>query len=570
MPEIIRDIPIESIKELYRNAEELFLVIDAEKNTEFLNENAKNLFGSIKKIDEIEHFFSFNVCLLDREKFFDYNPIQEALNSRILFKAETLFQLDSDSYRNLALRSFHVNDKKIIILSDLTEKIQNISLKNQAKETEKLIEKLEKENKEFSDLKEKAQTLAIRTGLINKISAKIRDTLDIEEIIQTAVEEVCKTLGLSLGFYAEISKNTNAAIIKNIWENEKFETTLNKDALLSDDLFDKAINDQKSCVSAIITDKIKGDSRAKLTTPVIYHNEIFGALSFLHSASKKQWHAEEISLIEGIASQLASAINQAKLFNALDEQKTNLEKTLLELKQTQTQLIQSEKMASLGQLVAGVAHEINTPIGSINSNNDIFSKCIEKIKNNPQNVENYSEIFQDTIKINSEAVKRVNSIVMALKNFARLDEADYKESDINEGIKSTLMLINHELKGRIKVTSEFENLPLVSCYPNQLNQVFMNILVNACQSIEKTGEIKIRTENHNDKIKIIISDTGKGISKEHLERIFDPGFTTKGVGVGTGLGLSICYQIIQKHRGSIKAESIQDRGSTFTIELPVK
>jgi len=571
MPKTLKKLCIESIISLYRNSEELLIILDAENNIIFLNNNAKNLFGNIKKIKEIEHFFSFNVCILDRKKFLDYNPIHEITNFNTLFRAETLFQIDSNSYRNLNIRSFSIDNKKIIILSDVTEKIQNTSLKTIIEENKKTIERLEKENKEFSQLKEKAQTLAIRTGLINKISNKIRDGFDIEEIIQTAVEEISKTLEISQGFYAEVLNGQKELIIKHLWENEKLkkikEINPEKDSLLK-----KTLDNKSSNTSNIIIDKNTGDSRAKLITPIIYHNEILGILSFLHATSKKHWHKEEINLIEGLAAQLASAINQAKLFNELEKQKLNLENALFELKQAQSQLIQSEKMASLGQLVAGVAHEINTPMGSIKSNNDIFVKCIQKIQAKPTetDMQKYSEILEDTLKVNSEAIKRINSIVKALKNFARLDEAEYKETDIHEGIKSTLMLINHEIKGRIQIIEEFGELPLINCYPNQLNQVFMNILVNACQSIKKTGSIKIKTENHADKIKIFISDTGKGIDKEHLERIFDPGFTTKGVGVGTGLGLSICYQIIQKHKGSIKAESTCGKGSVFIIELPAK
>ncbi|OGH94922.1 MAG: hypothetical protein A2039_10270 [Candidatus Melainabacteria bacterium GWA2_34_9] len=572
MPESLKNLSIESIINLYKNSEELLLVVNAEKNLIFLNNSAKNLFGDIKKITEIEHFFSFNVCILDRDKFFDYNPIHEIINFDTFFSAETLFQLDSNLYRNLNIRSFGAQNKKIIILSDVTEKIQNISLKSLITENEKTIENLQKENKEFSELKEKAQTLAIRTGLINKVSNKIRDGLDIEEIIQTAVEEISKTLDVGQGFYAEVLNNKELTV-KHSWAAEKKEyKKVNKIYPDEDALLKKSLENKVSSTSTVIIDNNTGDSRPKLITPIIYNNEILGILSFLHSTSKKHWHKEEITLIEGIAAQLASAINQAKLFNELEEQKLDLEKALLELKQTQSQLIQSEKMASLGQLVAGVAHEINTPIGSIKCNNDIFIKCIQKIQTAPTQAElkNYSEILDDTLKVNAEAIKRINSIVKALKNFARLDEAEYKETDIHEGIKSTLMLINHEIKGRVQIIEEFGNLPFINCYPNQLNQVFMNILINACQSINKNGAIKIKTENLSNKIKILISDTGKGIPEKNLERIFDPGFTTKGVGVGTGLGLSICYQIIQKHKGTIKAENNPDQGSTFIIELPVK
>lgn len=518
---MIKTLSTELVIDLYRNSEELLLVLDADKNIVFLNNSAKYLFKNIKNIKEIENFFSFNTCVLDKERFFDYNPIQELMSSNVSFVAETLFQIDTDLYRNLNIRSFSLEDKKIVIMSDITEKVQNNVLRELVGGNEKYIEKLEKENKEFSQLEEKARTLAIRTGLINRISAKIRDSFDIDEIIQTVVEEISKTLDLSNGYYSE-----------NVSESKYTENSFS------------------------------------IAIPVIYHGEIFGKLMFSKPSGGNKFHPEEISLIEGIASQLASAINQAKLYNELEKQKLDLENALSELKQAQIQLVQSEKMASLGQLVAGVAHEINTPIGSINSNNDIFDKCIKKIKQNPQDTEKFSSIMEDTIKINFEAIKRINAIVKALKNFARLDEAEYKETDIHECIKNTLMLINHEIKGRIEVVEDFGELPLINCYPNLLNQVFMNILVNACQSIEKEGKIIIKTEKSPDKVRIIVSDTGKGISEEHLERIFDPGFTTKGVGVGTGLGLSICYRIIKKHNGTISVESELGKGSKFTIELP--
>ncbi len=571
MPDTLKDISIESLIDLYRNSDELFLAVDSGKNIVFSNSSAKNLFGEIKNIKEIEQFFSFNICILDREKFFDYNPIHEVMTSNISFRAETLYQLDSNLYRNLNLRSFSIKNKKIIILSDITEKIQNIELKNLIEENQKIVEHLEQQNKMFSELREQAQTLAIRTGLINAVSNKIRSSFDIGEIIQTTVEEISKTLGLSHTFYAEIiNQNNSELIVKHSWtaKKEKFIKT-NKITSEKDFLLKKSIENKISNTSTVIIDNKTGESRIKLITPIIYHNEILGIFSLIHNSATKNWHEEEINLIEAIASQLASAINQTKLFNKLQIQKTDLEKTLLELKETQSQLVQSEKMASLGQLVAGVAHEINTPIGSIKSNNDIFIKCIQKIKDTPSDMEKYSEILDDTIKINSEAIKRINSIVKALKNFARLDEAEYKKTDIQEGIKSTLMLINHEVKGRIKIIEEYGNLPLINCYPNQLNQVFMNILVNAYQSIEKTGIIKVKTEKHKNKVKIFISDSGKGISKENIDRIFDPGYTTKGVGIGTGLGLSICYRIIQAHNGLIKVISSPANGSTFIIELPV-
>ena len=249
--------------------------------------------------------------------------------------------------------------------------------------------------------------------------------------------------------------------------------------------------------------------------------------------------------------------------------------------EVKAQLIQSEKMASLGLLIAGLAHEINTPLGAINSNNDTISRSLARIRQLFQNPDTSDALtrMHDTgrlIALMEEvcantclATERLISVVTSLKNFTRLDEADRKEADIHEGIDSTLTLVQHKLRNRILVEKQYGDIPLVECHPNRLNQVFMNLLVNAAQAIPERGTITIRTSRAGDSVRIAFSDTGVGIPEENLPRIFDPGFTTKGVGVGTGLGLPICYKIIQEHQGTIEVES-SNRGTTFTIVLPLK
>jgi len=237
-----------------------------------------------------------------------------------------------------------------------------------------------------------------------------------------------------------------------------------------------------------------------------------------------------------------------------------------------SQLIQSEKMAALGLLVAGVAHEINTPMGAIHSNNDIMTRAVGKVRKllerAPDNeVRRLLDILGEVCRNNEIATERIMKIVRNLKNFARLDEAERKKVDIHEGIESTLSLLRHQLKSRIRIVKCFGDIPEIECYPNELNQVFMNILVNAAQAIKHRGEITVKTWREGDRVKIAISDTGVGIPPENLSKVFDPGFTTKGVGLGTGLGLSICYKIVQEHRGTIEAESSK-QGTTFTISIP--
>jgi two-component system, NtrC family, sensor kinase len=237
------------------------------------------------------------------------------------------------------------------------------------------------------------------------------------------------------------------------------------------------------------------------------------------------------------------------------------------------QLFQSEKMAALGLLVAGVAHEINTPIGAIHSNNDIISRALAKIRKmvgpaKDKEIARLLDIMSEVCGNNEIAADRIMKIVRSLKNFARLDEAERKRAHIHEGIESTLTLIQHQLKKRIRVVKQFGEIPEIECHPNQLNQVFINVLVNAAQAIKERGEITVRTWRQGKSIKVSITDNGVGIPPENLSKIFDPGFTTKGVGVGTGLGLSICYKIIHDHHGTIEAESSR-RGTTFTISLPI-
>ncbi|MEE8578012.1 MAG: ATP-binding protein, partial [candidate division Zixibacteria bacterium] len=251
------------------------------------------------------------------------------------------------------------------------------------------------------------------------------------------------------------------------------------------------------------------------------------------------------------------------------------------LNEKHSQLVQAEKMASLGQLVAGVAHEINTPLGALASNNDLFKRSLKKFRNIvedeslPENLRADPHLMKliDSMEqlndVNLTASSRIVNIVRTLRDFARLDQADMDRVDIHAGIESTLMLVDHELKNRVELVKEYADLPAIMCFPNQLNQVFMNLLVNAAHAIEDKGRIIIRTLKENDELLVEIVDSGHGISKDNLKRIFDPGFTTKGFGVGTGLGLSIVHRIISDHKGRIEVESTEGKGTTFRVRLPI-
>ena len=268
------------------------------------------------------------------------------------------------------------------------------------------------------------------------------------------------------------------------------------------------------------------------------------------------------------------------------------------LKTNQVHLVQSEKMASLGQMAAGVAHEINNPVGFVTSNlgtlaeyTGVFKRLIEDYETLTDQVtpdQNTAEVLHRIAEMRQEedldfiredidallteslnGMNRVKEIVQGLKSFAHIDEAEMQIADINKGIEATLRVVWNELKYKCKVNTKLKPLPKIRCYPGQLNQVFMNLLVNAAHAMEDQGEITIETEATESKIIIRISDNGVGIPEEHLSKLFNPFFTTKPVGEGTGLGLSISYGIIRKHGGSIEVASKVGRGTTFTIYLPI-
>jgi len=282
----------------------------------------------------------------------------------------------------------------------------------------------------------------------------------------------------------------------------------------------------------------------------------------------------------------------------ISQARTDLKKKIFELeganqelKDTQAKLVHSAKMISLGQLVAGVAHELNNPIGFISSNmthlrdySEKLVKLVETAESNPQALSalkaelEYDYIVKDMPKLIAsceDGARRTKDIVLGLRNFSRLEEAKLKEIDIHESLDTTLNLLAGEIKNRVQINKHYEPIPNVACYASQINQVLMNILSNALQAIEGSGHIWISTEalrGSNDKtgkVQISIQDSGKGMSPEVLEKIFDPFFTTKGVGQGTGLGLSISYGILQSHGGEIQVRSEIGVGTEFTIIIPV-
>lgn len=291
----------------------------------------------------------------------------------------------------------------------------------------------------------------------------------------------------------------------------------------------------------------------------------------------------------------------ATLEQKVKERTQELSVALEELKASQAQLVQSEKMASLGQMVAGVAHEINTPLGYIKSNVEMTQDLFNETENlvtiydslvhllmsedvgeeelNSQlavvtemsNEFRENETFHETKELFKDVIyglEQISELVVNLKDFSRLDQARVADINLNECLDSVLVIGHNVIGGKIVIEKQYGDIPMIQCSPSHINQVFLNIVTNAAQAMDKEGSIYLRTQADNENVYVEIEDTGKGIPEDVIAKIFDPFFTTKPIGEGTGLGLSICYQIIEQHNGEIKVASEVGKGTKFSISLP--
>jgi len=458
-----------------------------------------------------------------------------------------------------------------------------------------------------------------------EVVAKLRESLDLDAIFKTTTQEICKSLQTDrvavYRFHADWSGEYIAEFVGDRWVklvNDNINTVW-QDSYLQETQGGRCRHNESFAVDDIYKAghsecHVKAleqiQARAYAIAPIFIGQELWGLLAAYQNSAPRHWETSEIKFITQIANQLGVALQQAQLHNQSKEQTEKLTQALHDLQQTQTQLIQTEKMSSLGQLVAGIAHEINNPVnfiyGNINHVNDYAQDLLSILNLYLQNTPNPSpEIRDRALEIDLEfiiedlpktlssmkiGIDRIRQIVLGLRNFSRLDQAEMKPVNIHEGIDSTLLILQHRLKAKpespaIKLVKEYSDLPLVECYAGPLNQVFMNVLSNAIDALEDykesqsksaTSQITIRTslgklEGNVKSIVIRIADNGPGIPESLKARICDPFFTTKPVGKGTGLGLSISYQIvIDKHGGAFKYDSQPGLGTEFWIEIPIK
>ncbi|RCJ39757.1 ATPase [Nostoc minutum NIES-26] len=436
-----------------------------------------------------------------------------------------------------------------------------------------------------------------RQELLATTVDKIRQSLDVETIFRTTTQAVRELLEVErvaiYRFNSDWSGKFVADSFKDGW---------------------KPVAQAQPIILETFEDTDEDDKlpRNETFVPIRQGETLWGLLVAYQNSQPRYWKDEEINLLAQVGVQLGIAIQQAELLEQTKRQTLELTQALQELKQTQTRLIQGEKMAGLGQLLAGVAHEINNPVSFIFGNlihlNEYIKELLNVIKIYRQNDSLFPEIKKqidksdlnfiiedlpktlESMKIGTE---RISQIVLSLRNFSRTDEAELKPVDIHEGLDSTLLILGHRLKNNnerpaIEIVKEYGNIPLLECYPAQLNQVFMNLLSNSVDALEEKFKnihyqhlesstlcpkiplnIWINTQFINNQILIRIADNGLGIPEEVRSHIFDPFFTTKSPGKGTGLGLSISYQIVvEKHHGHIKCSSKPGQGTEFLIEIP--
>ena len=545
--------------DFFRQFRDAVIILNKKHEVVYRNHTFKRWFKDFTNIKKLSHHSSFDICPLNSENIEIYSPIYHAVISKEDFFARISYQSELNRIFYYDLQAIKKGNYTIIFFTDVSAQNKLEGVYEENKKLKEKISELVEENDDLQKIKQKAQSQAIRIALINKVSNNIRESIDISQILQSALKELAIMFSAYKAYYAKA--DGQGFNIEEVYGEKK---SKNVSKISFDEKTMKTIGTKEIAISNSLIEYLGAnpfkEPVLRIIIPVHHMQNLMGVIVLL-SYQKRELN-EEIEILDAISSQLSNAITRAELYQKNIQTVKELKSAMKELKETQIQLINSEKMASLGQLVAGVAHEINTPVASIKSNNGIVAKLLGSIDD-----VDLKEMLSDINEIDKEAVNRISNIVTSLKKFVRLDEAELQEADINKELDLTLELIRHETKNRIEIVRNYGEIPAIKCFPNMLNQVFTNILINACQAIEGKGKIIITTEYKNKKLVVKIKDTGKGIPQNQLSKIFSAGFTTKGVGVGTGLGLAICTKIIEKHKGEITVNSEIGKGSEFVITI---
>lgn len=475
------------------------------------------------------------------------------------------------------------------------------------------------------------ELLSRRESLLFELANQIRNSLELDTILENAVQSIRSLLQIDRCnfiwyrrheepiYWEVVNEAKNPLLASHIGQYTTTEVAPFTQQLLTGQII--RIDEVKTFHDPALQDLLLTNGYTSiLSIPVETKLGEIGVICCGHCTGTRAWDDSEVELLQAVVAQLAIALDQAELYAQARQaartavaQAQELELAIKQLQTAQIQLVHSEKMSSLGQLVAGVAHEINNPVNFIHGNLTYASAYFHEVlgllrlyqeyfPNPPAVIQEEAEainiefISQDVPKLLSSmhrGTERIRSIVLSLRNFSRLDEAEMKIADINEGIENTLLILQHRLKSKdkhpeIQVFKEYGDLPPIECYPGQLNQVFLNILSNAVEAFELTHNnshkksspaITIQTnfvdssnsKQKSPKIVIRIADNGPGMTEEVQSRLFDPFFTTKPVGQGTGLGLSISYQIVvQHHHGVLTCTSAPGQGAEFCIEIPLQ
>lgn len=551
--------------EFLNNLTDSVCAFDSDKQIVFKNNLFISEFSGFSSFDRLKKRFNFNLCFLSSDSFTNVTPIDIILKNKENVHTICSFQNLKEEYKYYYIYSFDFDKYKILVFKDVTSSQELIGLKDKYSKLENNYNEVKETADKFLKQQELSQTQVLKMGIINRISLVIRETNDIETVLSSALEEINNFIGSYKTYFSMKEKNSfEIKYCVNCFDNGVI-------TQYEDDILAKIKNKEivvSSCIKEFHnSSEILPRGVTRVIIPVYNKNKLLGIIV---TFTKHKFNLEDNSeILQSISVQLASSIIQAGLIHQLNKKNKKLEITLKELKETQIQLINTEKMASVGQLVSGVAHEINTPLASINSNSFMISKLI---KDKQALDKNQLEILADLNDIDIEAVQRISNIVKSLKRFVRLDEAELQEADINKELDLTLKLMAHELKNNIRVVKNYAQLPNLMCRVNMLNQVFMNILVNACHSIlnsEKEGIIEIITSCDDVNLVVKIKDNGCGIPQNQQSKIFNVGYTTKKIGMGTGLGLSISKKIVELHKGTISFISKEGVGTEFIVSIPL-